>query len=128
MGFKVQCDVRFQINDGAIICLITPNVTDMKIIEAQDIIDRMYGYLPILELKTYKGIARFKEGDTNDIKMGMEIARKKAMRQMYKAYRNYMLSIYDKINFWQDDFFDHIGDVTEKANQMTKEIKELTEE
>lgn len=128
MGFKVQCDVRFQINDEAIICMIIPNVKDITIIEAEDIFERMYGYIPVLEVKTYKGIARRKPGDTNDIKMGMEIARKKAMRQMYKAYRNYMLMIYDKINLWQDNFFDHIGNVTEKANKMTREIKELTKE
>lgn len=128
MGFKVsKNNVKFHTNDTTVVCTITPEVTDDWIINAQNVYEKMYGIVPDKIKKTYKGVARLKDNDKFDSNAAKEIARKKAMRQMYKDYRNYMLELYDKISLWQYNYFDHIGSVTEKANKMTKEIKNIVE-
>lgn len=127
-NFKMTFDYRYIENDGAIICFATPRNIDegLTYITSRYIIDK--GHKPQNTIAPeYKGVARYKEGDINDPETAAEIARCKAVRAAFKAYR---ALAYELTTYLCDSYTDLYGvavSIDKKIDRITDEIKEMAE-
>lgn len=76
----------------------------------------------------FKGIATYKEGDTKDYEFAKEIARKKAVRQMYKYYYNAYKVFCTKFGKVWAEYINTVGKVEERIDSINKEIEEMIKE
>lgn len=122
------------IHDGnAVICIITPNmrynklysyIRDME--QAADNLHIAYrDQLPFPIPEEFKGVARLKTGDKNDYKFAREIARKKAVRKMYKFYYNAMKNMNEYFGMAWGRYVDITAEVKKRINTIDSEIKQL---
>lgn len=74
--------------------------------------------------KTFKGTARFKEGDTFDIKEAEKIAKKKAIRRFYKHIKNLLIEAMNKKQRLIDNQKEFLQQLNNKITTLTDEIKE----
>lgn len=128
-NFKMTFNYRYIENDGAIICFAEPNQLDEKLayVTAEYIRDK--GHKPKNTIAPeYKGVARYKEGDIDDPETATEIARCKAVRAAFKAYRalSYELAWY--ISEKYTDLYGSCLSIEKKIDKITDEIKEMTTE
>lgn len=128
MKIKLNTSVRYIINDNNVIAIVKVFEIDEATQIATSLFQKINDYkLPNFTLpKEYKGIARYKSGDRYDLATAKIIARKKAMRLAYKTIKNYHFILYDNILKYLEKWEEYIASVSDKALQMTREIKELT--
>lgn len=74
--------------------------------------------------KIFKGVAKFKEGDTFDIKEAERIAKKKAIRAFYKYVKSLLTE--DMTKQWKlmSDQKEFLQQLNNKITTFTNEIKE----
>ena len=75
----------------------------------------------------FKGIARYKSGDANDKELAKEIARSKAVRRAFKAYRNVAQHCFDIITGEAFDLCGFMNSITKKIDKVQDEINEYTQ-
>ncbi len=122
--FKAK-EIKYIVNENAVICIVFPNYNMLP-----EEIDSMYCQLEIDYDEFYpsffKGVARLKDGDTNDIEVAKEIARQKA----YRAAFRYQARMFEKM--WQSlatqlvDFGKYIDCAEAKFKKCDSTIAELT--
>ena len=82
-----------------------------------------YVYFP--ECQVYKGVATLKDGDTNDIELGKDIAYKKAYRQMTNFYAWCYKNLYERVLMYAHDvFFGQYSQLVERVNEAEDEVIE----
>ena len=82
--------------------------------------------LPYPLPEEFKGVARLKTGDKNDYKFAREVARKKAIRKMYKFYYNAMKNMSEYFGMAWGRYVDITAEVKERINTINSEIIEMT--
>lgn len=121
MKFSIDFDIKFNITNDAVVCIATPvDINDIFAWDCQSWTG--VGFRPRLA----KGIARLKDGDTNDIETAKKVARKKALRKFYKEYKNSLTMTYRAMERKLGQFSDHIVDVQNRAQKIEEEIIEMT--
>lgn len=126
-NFKMTFDYRYIVNDGAIICFAAPRDVDndLAIINARYIRDK--GCKPKNTIAPeYKGVARYKDGDTYDPETATEIARCKAVRAAFKGYAALFNELLDYISEKYDELYGSYASIGKKIDKITDEIKEMT--
>lgn len=128
MNFWIEFDFPV-ISEKRVVCRAQLMEKDFKTKE----LERVYNYLyptdpyPKVLSKYYKGIARHKNGDENDIELAKNIAKKKALRSLYRGVRTYNYTLLDKIYEYWDRSLNHVYDLADKVTHITNEIKVLAE-
>ena len=128
-NFKMKFEYRYIINDEAVICFAKPSKPDWVITPWRKLY--IYQHSMTQKPKTtilpeYKGVARFKDGDTCDIETAKNIARSKAVRAAFKSYRNHAAEIFDYFARELYDFGGTIMSIDKKIAAVDEEIQELT--
>lgn len=126
----MQFNVHFlEKNDNIVKCMVVPTRDPNCTLELEEVYFQMYGEEPCRDkyIKDfYTGIAtRNKEDDIN-IELAECIARRKAYRAAYKAYRYYNYELLRLIRVKLVEIECAVGQLTNKVNCLTKEIKEIS--
>lgn len=134
MKSGIGTSVRYIHDGNAVICIVTPNerynqlysyIRDME--QAADNLHIAYKeQLPYPLPEEFKGVARLKIGDKDDYKFAREIARKKAVRKMYKFYYNAMKNMSIHFGLAWGRYRDITAEVKERINTIDNEIVEMT--
>lgn len=130
MRVKFSSKVEYHVSDTKVVCIAKPEsrVQSYLIYLNDTIMDkdkRESLWNEIVSSPTYfKGIARLKNGDTNDIQQAKTIARKKAMRQMYRYYTRIAAKIIKRRQYDNAQIAEAFASLAEKADQINKEIIE----
>ena len=128
---KMRCRSSFIIKDNIVICRVTPiEEEDSMVKKLMSIISFYYDesfYKRIISPfnQIFQGVATLKEGDVNNIELAKKIARKKAVRQMFKCYKNSLKNCYDQIINISTEIETSRNSVLRKVDKITDEIKEL---
>lgn len=134
MKSGIGTTVRYIHDGNAVICIITPSmrynqlyqyIRDME--QAADNLHITYKeQLPYPLPDEFKGVARLKTGDKDDYKFAREIARKKAVRKMYKFYYNAMKNMSEYFGMAWGRYMDVTAEVKDRINTIDSEIVEMT--
>ena len=134
MKSGIGTSVRYIHDGNAVICIVTPNIES----------NRLYHYIRDMEQVAYiaqisyrgqlsyplprefKGVARLKTEDEDDYKFAREIARKKAVRKMYKYYYNAMKNMSEYFGMAWGRYVDITAEVKERIETINSEIVEMT--
>ena len=132
MKSGIGTKIRYHINNGTVVCIVTPVTNHLYnyLYDMEQAVGNAGISLPILVppyRKEYKGIARLKEGDTHDLKLAKEIARKKAIRKMYKEYYNAILKMCEYFGMAWGRYMDILNEVSDRVDIFDNEIKQLVE-
>lgn len=127
MKLKMKFEIKYIHNDNTVVAIAKPTTFDKNL----DMAAAQYIFLTGREPKTklpceFKGIARLKAGDSDDLEIGRKIARKKALRQAYSIYGNYALEIYRYLKRWTDEFLDLGLSAKIKSREQGDDIYDLT--
>lgn len=147
---KMTYDIRYIVNDDCVIAFASPNRLDDQVEKLRRIVafyfdvdgndnkgllipkntsripNPTFGPYSVtmdgIERWAYKGIARLKPGDTADVEVAKEIARKKALRQASSAYRQALLKLDEQIALIQFDLATSCNKLSKKMFDLTNEI------
>ena len=136
MKSGISTKIRYNINDNVVVCTITREEWS----PLDWYIFNMANAARSAELSTpkelspsdwgipqeFKGIARLKDGDEHNLALAKEIARKKAMRKMYRTYHNYVKLAAEYFGMAWGRYLDLAIELADKANDIDDEIVELT--
>ena len=125
-NFKMKFEYRYVINDNAVICFAKPAMS-------KTVIDPWFKlYCTVNEQRPknlipyeYKGIAKLKDGDVNDVEAAKAIARSKAVRAAFKGFRNLANEIFDYFVREISDFGGTLLSIDAKIEEVDAEIQEL---
>ena len=128
---KMRCRSSFVVKDNIVVCRVTPiEEEDSMLRKLMNIVGFYYNenfskriINPFIQ--SYKGVAILKDGDINNIELAKKIARKKAVRQMFKCYKNSLKNCYDQIINISTEIETSRNSVLRKVDKITDEIKEL---
>lgn len=132
-NFKMTFDYRFVENDDVVICFVTPTYQQDEMVRYWALANLIKGEMPSEDIDIisgdveFKGIARYKTGDTNDKELAREIARSKAVRRAFKAYRNVAQHCFDVITGEAFDLCGFMNSITKKIDKVQSEIEEYTQ-
>ena len=134
MKSGIGTSVRYIHDGNAVICIVTPNLRYNQLYQyirdmEQAVDDLHIAYkeqLPYPLPEEFKGVARLKTGDKDDYKFAREIARKKAVRKMYKFYYNAMNNMSLHFGEAWGRYRDITAEVKERINTINDEIIEIT--
>ena len=125
----MQFNVHFsEKNDNIVKCVVVPTRDPNCTLELEEVYFQMYGEEPCRDkyIKDfYVGTAIRNEEDDINIELAERIARKKAYRAAYKAYRYYNYELLRLIRAKLIEIECAIGKLTNQANHLTREIKEI---
>jgi hypothetical protein len=124
MSLKIKFETKYIMHDNAVIAYVRPiTIKDSGLISINTYrgISFTKGRPPYPN-KTFKGVARLKEGDTCNLQTAKNIARRKAVRTAYRAFKNYHEYYYDKLSTLLKQYKDHIESIEEKASNLDYEI------
>lgn len=133
MKSGIGTTVRYIHDGNAVICIVTPNmrnnlysyIRDMEM--AADNLHIAYReQLPYPLPDEFKGVARLKTGDEDDYNFAREIARKKAVRKMYKFYYNAMKNMSEYFGMAWGRYMDITAEVKDRIDTIDSEIIEMT--
>lgn len=125
-NFKMTFNYDYIVNDGAVICFASPNKIDKNLEFWVGVYIQEKGYKPKNTIAPeYKGVARFKEGDINDPETAAEIARCKAVRSAFNAYKALYFEIFDFVSSKSADIYGTFVSIDKKTNKITNEIIEM---
>lgn len=134
MKSGIGTTVRYIHDGNAVICIVTPSmrynklysyIRDMEM--AADNLHIAYReQLPYPIPEEFKGVARLKTGDECDCKYAREIARKKAVRKMYKFYYNAMKNMSEYFGMAWGRYMDITAEVKDRIDTIDSEIVEMT--
>jgi len=132
-NFKMTFDYRFVENDNVVVCFVTPSRDcGEEIMRYYTLAHIIKDTLPdedadiICGDVEFKGIARYKTGDKNDKELAREIARSKAVRRAFKAYRNVAQHCFEIITNEAMDCCGFITSIDNKIDKVQSEIDEYT--
>ena len=130
MRIKFSSKVEYHVSDNKVVCIVKPetriqtyfaNMTDT----IMDGDKRFALWNKIVSSPSYfKGIARLKDGDTYNIEQAKSIARKKAMRAMYRYYASLAAEIIKKRQYDTDQIAEAFGSLVHKVDEFEREIIE----
>ena len=124
--FRMKFTYRYIVNEGAVICFATPAMENTELKRYTELYIRLKGEKPKETIPAeFKGIARLKATDTSDIEAAKAIARSKAVRSAFKAYRRYVSEIY--VAFYREvtDLFGFATTIYQKIVDVQNDINEL---
>lgn len=132
MRVKFSSKVEYFVSDNKVICIAKPEtrVRDYfyamshTVMSAETMIKlfKKFDNSP----SYFKGIARLKDGDTYNIEQAKSIARKKAMRAMYRHYAGLAAEIIKKRQYDTDQIAEAFGSLIHKVDEIEREIIEET--
>lgn len=126
-NFKMTFDYEYIVNKGAVICFATPKSIDPTLAQINAFYTKDRGKKPKNTLAPeFKGVARYKEGDNFDVAGASEIARCKAVRAAFRAYRALAYELYDYMDKKVIDFGNFALSIENKIDKIDNEIKEMT--
>lgn len=132
---RIDTDAKYYVTDKAVVCTLTlkNNRPSSSFIEGRlrdlQAAASWLGVTQNIEPPTvFKGVARLKDGDTNDVELAKEIARKKAMRQLYSVYFNEINKAIDNVYRGIDNYLDLNSRILAKYTELNEEIEELVKE
>lgn len=127
--FKIKTEVEYKIFDNAVKAIITPTELGDKLQLATAVYYNINAQtMPKITIpKNFVGTAIYKLGDVYDIEQAKIIARKKAMRALYSAYKNYCTYLYNSFSNNLSKFENGIAELSTKKLQMTTDIIKLTQ-
>lgn len=131
MKIGVSTTIKYNINNNVVTCVVTPVRDGVR----STLFDMEYGAeragistakrLTLIP-KEFKGVARLKAGDEVDLALAKEIARKKAIRKMYRVYHNQMKLAAEYFGMAWGRYLDAAIELANKANEIDNEIVKLT--
>lgn len=138
MKFKTQIEYFYKVTDKAVICYVIPSTTPTSIAEEYyntgAYIFAALNRLEVRRSKThenfpysflkgrYKGVAAYKKNDVYDEESAKKIARRKALRALYRDYYAQNKRIEKQIRKYLIDFADIKADLESKIDTLDKEI------
>ena len=131
MKSGISTSVHYIISRKTVVCVITTAESQVeRYILHMDYAARQAGISTPIKLvpcpREFKGIARYKPGDEKNIALAKEIARKKAMRKMYKIHYNKMKTAAEYFGMAWGRYLDTAIELANKANEIDNEIVKLT--
>jgi len=124
--FRMKFTYRYVINDGAVICFAEPAMENDELKRYTALYIGLRGEKPKNTINVeYKGIARLKKGDNSDIETAKAIARAKAVRAAFKAFRVLTNEITEAIYREYADCFDFGTTISKKIADVQTDIDEL---
>ncbi len=124
--FKMSFVHRYIRNNGAVICFVTPLITDSFTFEHFEYYANKYGDGKIQRL--FKGVAKLQQGDVSNIELAEKIARLKAERQCIKYYKNVIAENFLRIINYTYDTEKHMEGMEKRINDLTEQITNITQE
>lgn len=127
-NFKMTFNYDYIVNDKAVICFASPNRIDKNLEFWVGVYIRETGHKPKNTIAPeYKGVARFKEGDVYDPDTAEEIARCKAVRAAFNAYKALYFEIFEFVSTKAADLYGTADSIEKKTDKITNEIIEMTQ-
>lgn len=121
MNLKMTC---WEI--GNILCDDSVTVTVKCVLNAKTVdYLQSLGGKPVYEFYG-TGHARYKEGDEQNLELGYQVARKKAIRQAYKRVENYLNDLLNQYESNYNSIFENFLSTWSRVEKLTDEIVELT--
>lgn len=139
MKTKMTYNIEFIVNDNSVVAIARPNMLNEKLeklrrliafyfdVDGKEIDNLFFANstrIPNPTVGTYKGVARLKNGDTNNIELAKSIARRKALRQATAAYREAYKILKRQVSIIANDVDTSIRVLDKKIDSFTNEIKE----
>jgi hypothetical protein len=130
MRIKFSSKVEYHVSDNKVVCIVKPEtrVQTYLVNMTDTIMDRDKRFTlwnKITDSPSYfKGIARRKNGDAHNIEQAKAIARKKAMRAMYRYYAGLAAEIIKKRQYDTDQIAEAFGSLVHKVDDFEREIIE----
>ncbi len=115
---KIRTTTDYKVNDNSVIAFVKIEKTDKVSMRNLNCSPELY--------REYKGIARYKEGDTNDMELAADIARRKALRNLYKNLKNYLtlsMEIKEREMREQEEL---IAALSDRVKNLNNEIEKIT--
>lgn len=130
LGIKT-CE--YFVTDDAVICIITPSTSNIDMAHTGTMLFSDFAgiaypnkiYQNFLK-KTFKGIARLKDGDQNNIELAKKIAREKAYRTLCKNYRALLGMLIDKQIQVTHSYLEMLQDLNNKVDGVDDAVAVLT--
>ena len=130
MRVKFSSKVEYHVSDSKVVCIVKPETrVQTYLMHITDTImdgdKRFTLFNKITDSPSYfKGIARRKDGDVYNIEQAKAIARKKAMRAMYRYYAGLAAEIIKKRQYDTDQIAEAFGSLVHKVDEIEREITE----
>lgn len=136
MKSGISTKIRYNINKDIVVCVVTPEkypipkmhirhmiiaATNAGLSVLKELYPR-YNKIP----SEFKGVARLKDNDVHNLTLAKKIARKKAMRKMYKTYFNYMNLATKYFGMALGRYLEATIALVDKATEIDNEIVKLT--
>jgi exopolysaccharide biosynthesis protein len=127
--FKTKFTATYAVYDGAVKVTVTPTVENSRYMKAlavyYNINDERFPRFQKQRPQAFVGIARYKDGDVNNVENAKKIARKKALRQMYSFYYNVMKEMKANFEMRISELDYDLANLSDSKLEMTRQIKEL---
>lgn len=124
--FRMKFTYRYVVNSGAVICFAEPAMENDELKRYTALYIGLRGEKPKNTINVeYKGVARLKKGDDSDIEAAKAIARAKAVRAAFKAFRVLVNEITEAIYREYADCFDFGTTISKKIADVQMDIDEL---
>lgn len=125
-SFKTE--YKFFQDEKTVVCYVIP-LNKLEFLDFYFRTNRVYTIDSIdTEFHTFKGVAVLKDGDTMNIEVGKQIARKKAMRAYFQYIKTEYGSLLRQVMNCVSERFEFIKQADRKINKLTEEIVEMTKE
>lgn len=130
MRVKFSSKVEYYVSDNKVVCIVKPETRVQTYFTrmSNTIMDGNKGFAlfnKIVDSPSYfRGIARRKDGDVYNIEQAKAIARKKAMRAMYRYYAGLAAEIIKKRQYDTDQIAEAFGSLVHKVDEIEREIAE----
>lgn len=127
--FKTQYNSDYKVFNGAVKVTITPSREDDRFMKAlavyYNINEERFPQFQKHRPQAFVGVAKLKDGDTNNVEQAKRIARRKALRQMYSFYYNVMKEMKENFEMRVSELDFDLARLSESKREMTRQIEEL---
>ena len=130
MKSGIGTEIHYYCNNNNVACVIdVKNRYNYLLSQMQDIGDLLDGAGISYKRKEipdrFTGIARLKNGDKKNFELAKEVARRKAVRQMYKIYANEYITMLAYLSDALRQYHHVYYEIIERINNIDHEIKDM---
>lgn len=130
MKSGIGTEIHYYCNNNSVACVIdVKNRYNYLLSQMQDIGNLLDGAGISYDRNEipdrFTGVARLKNGDEWNFKLAKEVARKKAVRQMYKVYANEYVKMLSYLNVAVRRYNAVYYEIIERIDNIDHEIKDM---
>ncbi len=130
MKSGIGTEIHYYCNNNSVVCVIdVKNRYNYLLSQMQDIGNLLFDAGISYKRKEipdrFTGVARLKDGDKWNFELAKEVARRKAVRQMYKVYANEYIAMLSYLSDALRQYHNVYYEIIERIDNIDHEIKDM---